>query len=111
MLIVLLEFIISVNAESAFTLLFFSFLFYYSSVRFCTHFFYNFCATETIQVSKCISRTAYIFLFSTFYTFGTIQLCPKNFPHSSLWGFFQISFCYNLSTRSAIETVLKCSAF
>ena len=66
---------------------------------------------QNVQLFKDI--TACIFLFSTFYTFGNIQLFLQNFAHSSLWGFFQISFSYNFSIRSAIETIqlLKHSAF
>ena len=68
-------------------------------------------SNQNVQLSKDI--TACIFLFSIFHTFGNIQLFLQNFAHSSLWGFFQISFCYNFSIHSAIETIqlLKCSAF
>ena len=66
---------------------------------------------QNVQLLKDI--TACIFLLSTFYTFGNIQLFLQNFPHSSLWGICQISICYNFGILSAIQTIqpLKCSAF
>ena len=57
----------------------------------------------------------FLLLFLAFLSFILLEIfsffckiCPI---HS--WGFFQISFCYNFSIPSAIETVqlLKCSAF
>ena len=55
--------------------------------------------------------TACIFCFSTSYTFGNIQLFLQNFAHSSSWGIFQISFCYNFNIRSAIHTYIAICTF
>ena len=77
---------------------------YYSSVCFSARFFsYKYWAIESIKMFSFL-RTL-LLLFSNFYTLGKILQKKLNISNSFLWGIFQISFCYNLSIRSAIGNI------